>query len=242
MGAGAARRATACTATAATSSRPSCRAPIGSPPTTWPTDCAAPSPDWRPTGRTPRVTISIGVACFPDDGRRKDALVTVADRAMYLAKPAARSADAGATGDDPYLRALDETALALLDRRDSTTPARDHPDPGLCAPRHAARLHLPHRARRRGAGAPPRDRAVRAGRRPPSVDPRGAGWRGLPHRQAGRHRRLRRVRPARRHRPTPHARCGRRRPPELRRSRSSGSSGSRRRPPSGPSGTARSTR
>ena len=29
--------------------------------------------------------------------------------------------DAGATGDDPYLRALDETALALLDRRDSTT-------------------------------------------------------------------------------------------------------------------------
>ncbi len=67
-----------------------------------------------------QVTISIGVACFPDDGRRKDALVTVADRAMYLAKPAARSGDGGQP-DDPYLRALDETALALLDRRDSTT-------------------------------------------------------------------------------------------------------------------------
>jgi diguanylate cyclase (GGDEF)-like protein len=72
----------------------------------------------RPDGR---VTISVGVACFPDDGRSKDALVTVADRAMYLAKPAARAADAGTTPDDPYLRALDETALALLDRRDSTT-------------------------------------------------------------------------------------------------------------------------
>src|SRR5262249_25689826 len=61
-----------------------------------------------------QVTISIGVACFPDDGRSKDALVTVADRAMYLAKPAAR-ADGGGPADDPYLRALDETALALLD-------------------------------------------------------------------------------------------------------------------------------
>ena len=68
-----------------------------------------------------RVTISIGVACFPDDGRAKDALVGVADRAMYLAKPAARGSDAAAAPDDPYLRALDETALALLDRRDSTT-------------------------------------------------------------------------------------------------------------------------
>ncbi len=66
------------------------------------------------------MSISIGVACFPDDGRRKDALVTVADRAMYLAKPAARGGDGGQP-DDPYLRALDETALALLDRRDSTS-------------------------------------------------------------------------------------------------------------------------
>ena len=71
-------------------------------------------------GEGANVTISIGVACFPDDGRRKSALVTVADQAMYLSKPAARSVDADAP-DDPYLRALDETALALLDRRDSTT-------------------------------------------------------------------------------------------------------------------------
>jgi diguanylate cyclase (GGDEF)-like protein len=66
----------------------------------------------------PAVTISIGVACFPDDGRAKGALVTVADQAMYLAKPAHRQA--ASSSDDPYLRALDETALALLDRRDST--------------------------------------------------------------------------------------------------------------------------
>ncbi len=67
---------------------------------------------------TPRVSISVGVSCYPDDGRSKDALVAVADRAMYLAKPTAPVADGAALSDDPYLRALDETALALLDRRD----------------------------------------------------------------------------------------------------------------------------
>jgi diguanylate cyclase (GGDEF)-like protein len=59
------------------------------------------------------VTISAGVACYPEDGRTKDELVAVADRALYLVKPE-RSVDARLT--DPYLRALDETALALLDR------------------------------------------------------------------------------------------------------------------------------
>ena len=38
---------------------------------------------------------------------------------MYLAKPAPRGGRRR-PADDPYLRALDETALALLDRRDST--------------------------------------------------------------------------------------------------------------------------
>ncbi|MEA2609847.1 MAG: hypothetical protein QOJ75_2090, partial [Chloroflexota bacterium] len=68
----------------------------------------------------PRVTISIGVACFPDDGRTKDALVGVADRALYLAKPVGRSADGHEPQADPYLRALGETALSLLDRHDPT--------------------------------------------------------------------------------------------------------------------------
>ncbi|MEA2619659.1 MAG: hypothetical protein QOC97_432 [Chloroflexota bacterium] len=68
----------------------------------------------------PSVTISAGVACFPDDGRTKDALVEMADRALYLAKPEGRSGIGGESPGDPYLRALDETALALLDRHDST--------------------------------------------------------------------------------------------------------------------------
>jgi diguanylate cyclase (GGDEF)-like protein len=64
----------------------------------------------------PPVTISVGVACFPDDGETKDALVGVADQAMYLAKPTDRSGRGHEPEADPYLRALDETALALLDR------------------------------------------------------------------------------------------------------------------------------
>ena len=68
----------------------------------------------------PRVTISVGVACFPDDGRTKDVLVGVADRALYLAKPLGRSAADHEPQADPYLRALGETALSLLDRHDPT--------------------------------------------------------------------------------------------------------------------------
>jgi diguanylate cyclase (GGDEF)-like protein len=68
----------------------------------------------------PRVTISVGVACYPDDGRTKDGLVGVADRALYLAKPVGRSPDSHEPQADPYLRALGETALSLLDRHDPT--------------------------------------------------------------------------------------------------------------------------
>ena len=68
----------------------------------------------------PSVTISAGVACFPVDGRTNDELVAVADRAMYVVKPTGgERGDIGLGGlADPYLRALDETALALLDRHD----------------------------------------------------------------------------------------------------------------------------
>ena len=68
----------------------------------------------------PRVTISVGVACYPDDGRTKDVLVGVADRALYLAKPVGLSATGHEPQADPYLRALGETALSLLDRHDPT--------------------------------------------------------------------------------------------------------------------------
>ncbi|MEX1172516.1 MAG: EAL domain-containing protein [Chloroflexota bacterium] len=67
----------------------------------------------------PMVTTSAGVACFPDDGATTDELVAVADRALYLAKPIDRERERGDRAQaDPYLRALDETALALLDRHD----------------------------------------------------------------------------------------------------------------------------
>ena len=64
----------------------------------------------------PAVTVSVGVACYPADGATKDDLVAVADRALYLVKPTDRRGDRSLA--DPYLRALDETALALLDRLD----------------------------------------------------------------------------------------------------------------------------
>jgi len=70
-----------------------------------------------PTG--PRVTISAGVACYPDDGVTKDELVTAADQSLYLAKPSSsRGEDADAARRDPYLSALDETAIALMNRHD----------------------------------------------------------------------------------------------------------------------------
>ncbi|MGK2851483.1 MAG: EAL domain-containing protein [Candidatus Limnocylindrales bacterium] len=67
----------------------------------------------------PAVTVSAGVACYPDDGTTNDELVAVADRALYLVKPDDRSRRDRSLAD-PYLRALDETALSLLDRHDPT--------------------------------------------------------------------------------------------------------------------------
>ena len=65
----------------------------------------------------PRVTVSVGIAHFPEDARDKDGLVTVADRALYLAKPPNH---ARLPSDDPtrdlYLAAVDQTTLKLLER------------------------------------------------------------------------------------------------------------------------------
>jgi diguanylate cyclase (GGDEF)-like protein len=69
-------------------------------------------------GSAPTVTITSGVACFPEDGRTKGELAAIADAALYLAKPTSRGPAPVAQADDPYLRALDETALALADRHD----------------------------------------------------------------------------------------------------------------------------
>jgi predicted signal transduction protein with EAL and GGDEF domain len=37
------------------------------------------------------ASVSIGVACYPEDGRTLDALAARADRALYLAKQAGRN-------------------------------------------------------------------------------------------------------------------------------------------------------
>ena len=71
-------------------------------------------------GRTgPRVTVSVGVACYPADALTKDELVAIADQSLYLAKPSSRRDDGPPGHQDPYLAALDETAIALMGRRDS---------------------------------------------------------------------------------------------------------------------------
>ena len=67
----------------------------------------------------PPVTISVGAACFPEDGRTKGSLVEAADRALYVAKPVGPSAGTHEPPAHPYWRALHETALALLDRHDA---------------------------------------------------------------------------------------------------------------------------
>jgi diguanylate cyclase (GGDEF)-like protein/excisionase family DNA binding protein len=58
-----------------------------------------------------RVSISAGVACFPDDGQDKSALVEAADAALYLAKGSRTRAQRR----DPIATALDEAAGAILD-------------------------------------------------------------------------------------------------------------------------------
>ncbi len=70
-------------------------------------------------GNGPVVTISVGIATYPADGRLKDVLVKAADVDLYRVKPA--HPDTGRRGDvtaDAYLTALNETAVALMDRID----------------------------------------------------------------------------------------------------------------------------
>ena len=59
----------------------------------------------------PRVAISVGVACYPEDAVEKDSLVEVADQALFLAKGAPFRLNAR----DQFVAALDETAMSLLD-------------------------------------------------------------------------------------------------------------------------------
>ncbi len=65
----------------------------------------------------PIVTVSAGISLHPDDGEEKDAIVSAADRALYLAKPPNR---VRLPNDDPtrdlYLAAVDQATLGMLER------------------------------------------------------------------------------------------------------------------------------
>jgi diguanylate cyclase (GGDEF)-like protein/excisionase family DNA binding protein len=58
----------------------------------------------------PHVTISIGIACHPEDATDKDTLVETADQALFLAKGAPFR-----NSRDQFVAAIDETAMGLLD-------------------------------------------------------------------------------------------------------------------------------
>ncbi|HEY2917154.1 MAG TPA: EAL domain-containing protein [Candidatus Limnocylindrales bacterium] len=60
----------------------------------------------------PHVSISVGVACHPDDARTKDELVEIADQALFLAKGSPFR-----NSRDQFVQALDETAMGLLEGR-----------------------------------------------------------------------------------------------------------------------------
>ena len=65
----------------------------------------------RPDPSGPETSISVGLACYPDDGESKDALVETSDSALYLAKGSRLRSGVR----DPLVAALDETAGALLE-------------------------------------------------------------------------------------------------------------------------------
>jgi diguanylate cyclase (GGDEF)-like protein/PAS domain S-box-containing protein len=74
-------------------------------------------------GPGPRVTISVGVATCPADGRTRDELVMNADAELYLEKAARRQSRSALGGGDArdgaeYLASLHESTYALLARRD----------------------------------------------------------------------------------------------------------------------------
>ena len=186
--------------------------------------------------RRPHVTISVGIACHPEDATDKETLVETADQALFLAKGAPFR-----SSRDQFVAALDETAMGLLDgsgteelldsiliraarllgvRTATSTSASRATRTSRCAPRSAS---WPSTSGFQLPGRP--------GRRRP----------GLPNRQAVRRRRLRHLRG--RARPSSRARSAR---ASACRSRSAGASSacsaSPRARPSGCSGSPRSTR
>lgn len=65
----------------------------------------------------PLVTVSVGIAVYPDDGATKDEIVALADRQLYLVKPPSPSRSGALDPTrDPFLAAVDQTTLRLMER------------------------------------------------------------------------------------------------------------------------------
>ena len=124
---------------------------------------------------TPRVSISVGVSCYPEDGRDEGRPGRPSPTARCTSPSPRPVADGAAPSDDPYLRALDETALALLDRRDGAILLETILTRACALLGYPPRLHLHRGPGRPRAGPPPRLRAVRPGRRPPPAGRQGIG-------------------------------------------------------------------
>jgi diguanylate cyclase (GGDEF)-like protein/excisionase family DNA binding protein len=66
--------------------------------------------DAIPDETGPHVSMSVGIACHPDDAQTKEALVETADQALFVAKGAPFR-----SSRDQFVAALDEMTLGLLD-------------------------------------------------------------------------------------------------------------------------------
>jgi diguanylate cyclase (GGDEF)-like protein/PAS domain S-box-containing protein/excisionase family DNA binding protein len=68
-----------------------------------------------------QVTVTVGIACFPADGRTKAELVAGADAELFRLKPStARDNIEGVVAREAYLSALHDTAITLMDRLEPT--------------------------------------------------------------------------------------------------------------------------
>src|SRR6185503_89312 len=70
--------------------------------------------DLIPDDSGPHVSMSIGMACFPNDATDKELLVETADQALFVAKGAPFR-----NSRDQFVAALDEMTMGLLDGSDT---------------------------------------------------------------------------------------------------------------------------
>ena len=98
------------------------------------------------------MTISVGIACYPDDGLTKDALVGLADQAMYLAKPTGGSAVATSRRRIPTCApSTKRRSRCSTGRARTSCSRRSWRAPPPCWARRTASSTSPSRTRRRSS-------------------------------------------------------------------------------------------